>query len=61
MTLVVKYFLLSYLIYKKKYHISGDCVVEHISKRRVFEFEDEFYRVSEICFNKPFIVLEVGI
>ena len=34
--------------------------MEHISTRRVFEFEGEFYRVSEICFNKPFIVLEVG-
>lgn len=45
---------------QKEISYSGDCVVEHISTRRVFEFEGEFYRGSEICFNKPFIVLEVG-
>ncbi|WP_461811733.1 hypothetical protein [Faecalimonas sp.] len=39
---------------------SGDNVIEHISTRRVFEFEGEFYRVSEICLNKPFVILEVG-
>lgn len=35
-------------------------VIEHISTRRIFEFRGEFYRVTEICFKKPFIVLEVG-
>lgn len=39
---------------------SEDTVVEHISARRVFEFKGNFYRVSEICFKKPFIVLESG-
>jgi len=39
---------------------SRDNVIEHISTRRIFEFKGEFYRVTEICFKKPFIALESG-
>ena len=35
-------------------------VIEHISTRPIFEFEGNFYRVAEMCFKKPLIVLEAG-
>ena len=35
-------------------------VVEHISKRPIYEFNGEYYRVTEMCFKKPFVVIEGG-
>lgn len=39
---------------------SGNNVVEHISKRPIYEFNGEYYRVTEMCFKKPFVVIEGG-
>ena len=30
------------------------------SQRPVYEFRGEYYRVDEVCFEKPFIVIECG-
>ncbi len=35
--------------------------IKHISSRPVFEFNNMYFRVDEICFkDKPFVVIEVG-
>ena len=35
--------------------------IVHISTRPVFEYKEQYYRVSEVCFPvKPFIVIEGG-
>lgn len=36
-------------------------VVENISTRPVFKYNEKYYRVDEVCFyGKPFIVIECG-
>lgn len=30
------------------------------SQRSVYEFQGEYFRVDEVCFKKPFIVIECG-
>ncbi len=40
---------------------SNNNIVENISKRPVFKYRNEYYRVDEVCFkDKPFIVIECG-
>lgn len=45
---------------QKEKSYSGNNVVLHVSTRPIFEFEGVFYRVTEMCFQKPYIVLEAG-
>jgi len=40
---------------------SGTDIVENISTRPAFEYNERYYRVDEVCFpGKPFIVIECG-
>ena len=34
--------------------------VTFISNRPAYEYNGEYYRVSEVCFERPFIVIEYG-
>lgn len=34
--------------------------VTHISNRSVYKYRDTYFRVCELCFSKPFIVIECG-
>ncbi|MDE6594045.1 MAG: hypothetical protein K2K57_13415 [Oscillospiraceae bacterium] len=46
---------------QKTVRVIGDIAHERYSQRRVFRFEDEYYRVDEVLFpEKPFIVIEAG-
>ena len=40
--------------------VVGGSVIECNSYRRVFKYRDLYYRIDEVCFQKPFIVAEVG-
>ena len=40
--------------------ICAEYEVMWTSKRSVYRYGDEFFRVSEVCFDKPFIVIECG-
>ena len=35
-------------------------IVSNVSDRDVFLFKGKYYRVEEICFTKPLIVIEAG-
>ncbi len=40
---------------------SGTDIVENISIRSAFEYNEQYYRVDEVCCSgKPFIVIECG-
>ena len=40
---------------------SGNNVVENISSISAFEYNDQYYRVDEVCFpGKPFVIIEGG-
>jgi len=40
---------------------SGTGLIENISTRSAFEYNEQYYRVDEVCcLDKPFIVIECG-
>ncbi len=46
---------------QKTTSIAKNNTVVHISKRPIFEYSQQYYRVGEVCFpDKPFIVIECG-
>lgn len=45
---------------QKTTSITNDVELTHISHRPTFLFNDLYYRVDEVLFSKPFIVIEIG-
>lgn len=41
--------------------LNGDSEIVCNTKRRIFKYNDLYYRIDEVCFpDKPFIVAEIG-
>lgn len=46
---------------QKSVSFCGDNEIEWTSHRAVYEYNNQFYRVDEMCFDeKPYIVIEAG-